>query len=177
MKNETQKANRKLTWQLWLFAAGFLAFGFALVPLYNVLCDITGYGDRTKLRQAASVVEAPDESRTVTIELISSVPTLASTRVGMNDSAPGPRTSSEMGISTSVPSSNICRAGVRLTVAGGGAASDGAAAGGGAGVAAGQAAARETTRANTPASANVARAPARRGGSAGRRCSRARSRA
>ena len=51
MKNEQQKANRKLTWQLWLFAAGFLAFGFALVPLYNVLCDVTGYGDRTKLRQ------------------------------------------------------------------------------------------------------------------------------
>jgi cytochrome c oxidase assembly protein subunit 11 len=57
---------------------GFLAFGFALVPLYNVLCDVTGYGDRSKLRQAASVVEAPDESRTVTIELVSSVPTFGS---------------------------------------------------------------------------------------------------
>ena len=61
MKNEQQKANRKLTWQLWLFAAGFLAFGFALVPLYNVLCDVTGYGDRTKLRQASKVVEASDQ--------------------------------------------------------------------------------------------------------------------
>lgn len=70
-----KKANRKLTWQLWLFAAGSLAFGFALVPLYNVLCDVTGYGDRSKLRQVASVVEAPDEARTVTIEFISSAPT------------------------------------------------------------------------------------------------------
>jgi cytochrome c oxidase assembly protein subunit 11 len=78
MKNEQQKANRKLTWQLWLFAAGFLAFGFALVPLYNVLCDVTGYGDRTKLRQASKVVDAPDESRTVTIEMVSSVPTFGS---------------------------------------------------------------------------------------------------
>jgi cytochrome c oxidase assembly protein subunit 11 len=78
MKNETQKANRKLTWQLWLFAAGFLAFGFALVPLYNVLCDVTGYGDRSKLRQAATVVEAPDETRTITLELVSSVPTFGS---------------------------------------------------------------------------------------------------
>src|SRR5262249_45100666 len=78
MKNDTQKANRKLTWQLWLFAAGFLAFGLALVALYNVLCDVTGYGDRSKLRQAATVVEAPDESRTLTIELVSSVPTFGS---------------------------------------------------------------------------------------------------
>ena len=69
------KANRKLTWQLWLFAAGSLAFGFALVPLYNVLCEVTGYGDRSKLRQAASIVEAPDETRTVTIEFISTAPT------------------------------------------------------------------------------------------------------
>ena len=66
---ELKKANRKLTWQLWLFAAGSLAFGFALVPLYNVLCEVTGYGDRSKLVEAASVVEAPDDNRTVTIEL------------------------------------------------------------------------------------------------------------
>jgi cytochrome c oxidase assembly protein subunit 11 len=70
-----KKANRKLTWQLWLFAAGSLAFGFALVPLYNVLCEVTGYGDRSKLVEAASVVEAPDDNRTVTIELISTAPT------------------------------------------------------------------------------------------------------
>jgi cytochrome c oxidase assembly protein subunit 11 len=72
------KENRKLTWQLWLFAAGFLGFGFALVPLYNVLCDVTGYGDRSKLQQAASVIEAPDDTRTITIEFLSSVPTYGS---------------------------------------------------------------------------------------------------
>ncbi len=75
MNDDAKKANRKLTWQLWLFAAGSLAFGFALVPLYNVLCEVTGYGDRSKLREAASVVEAPDEARTVTIEFISTAPT------------------------------------------------------------------------------------------------------
>jgi cytochrome c oxidase assembly protein subunit 11 len=72
---ELKKANRKLTWQLCLFAAGSLAFGFALVPLYDVLCEVTGYGDRSKLVEAASIVEAPDENRTVTIELISTAPT------------------------------------------------------------------------------------------------------
>lgn len=75
---ELNKANRKLTWQLWLFAAGSLAFGFALVPLYNVICDVTGYGDRSKLQQAASVVEAPDKTRTITLELISTAPTFGS---------------------------------------------------------------------------------------------------
>ena len=36
-----KKANRSLTRQLWIFAAGSFAFGFALVPLYNVhlRCD------------------------------------------------------------------------------------------------------------------------------------------
>jgi cytochrome c oxidase assembly protein subunit 11 len=76
--SDSQKANRKLTWQLWLFAAGSLAFGFALAPLYNVLCDLTGYGDRSKLRQSSSVIEAPDETRTVTVEFISSSPTFGS---------------------------------------------------------------------------------------------------
>ena len=73
---ERRRANRRLTGGLWLFALGSLAFGFALVPLYNVICDVTGYGDRAKLQQAATVVEAPDASRTVTLEFISTRPTV-----------------------------------------------------------------------------------------------------
>jgi cytochrome c oxidase assembly protein subunit 11 len=67
--------NRSLTRSLWLFAAGSFAFGFALVPLYSVLCDVTGYGDRTQLEKAAQVTEAPDLNRTVTVEFLSAVPT------------------------------------------------------------------------------------------------------
>jgi cytochrome c oxidase assembly protein subunit 11 len=70
----TDKANRSLTRQLWLFAAGAFAFGFALVPLYSVLCDVTGYGDRSKLREASTVVEAPDETRRVTVEFVTDAP-------------------------------------------------------------------------------------------------------
>jgi cytochrome c oxidase assembly protein subunit 11 len=73
--DEAHKSNRKLTRQLWLFVAGSFAFGFALVPLYDVLCEVTGYGNRNELRESASVVEAPDETRIVTIEFISSAPT------------------------------------------------------------------------------------------------------
>lgn len=68
-------ANRKLVRQLWLFAAGSFAFGFALIPLYDVLCDVTGYGNRTRLTEVSAVTEAPDENRTVTVEFISTAPT------------------------------------------------------------------------------------------------------
>lgn len=65
------EANRRLTRSLWLFAAGSFAFGFALIPLYDVLCDVTGYGDRKQLLQAAEVVESDALSdRSITIELV-----------------------------------------------------------------------------------------------------------
>lgn len=67
--------NRSLTRSLWIFAAGSFAFGFALVPLYRVICDVTGYGDRTQLAQAAQVNEAPDMNRTITVEFMSASPT------------------------------------------------------------------------------------------------------
>lgn len=73
MSNDKQ--NRKLARGLWLFAAGSFAFGFALVPLYRVLCDVTGYGDRTKLSQAAVVTESVATDRRVTIEFVSAAPT------------------------------------------------------------------------------------------------------
>jgi cytochrome c oxidase assembly protein subunit 11 len=69
-----RKSNRSLALRLWLFAGGFLAFGFALVPLYSVLCDVTGYGDRTQLVRANTVREAPVAGRTVTVEFLASVP-------------------------------------------------------------------------------------------------------
>jgi cytochrome c oxidase assembly protein subunit 11 len=68
------KANRSLTRQLWIFAAGSFAFGFALVPLYDVLCDVTGYGDRSKLVEASSFTAVEDQNRLVTIELLSDSP-------------------------------------------------------------------------------------------------------
>jgi cytochrome c oxidase assembly protein subunit 11 len=68
------KANRSLIRQLWIFTAGSFAFGFALVPLYDVICDVTGYGDRSKLVEASTFTAAEDKNRLVTIELISDSP-------------------------------------------------------------------------------------------------------
>jgi cytochrome c oxidase assembly protein subunit 11 len=71
--NDLQRQNRNMTWKLLAIAAGSFGFGFALVPLYNVLCSVTGYGDQSKLRQQVSAIEHPDVSRTVTVEFLADV--------------------------------------------------------------------------------------------------------
>jgi cytochrome c oxidase assembly protein subunit 11 len=71
--SELKRANRNMTWKLLAIAAGSFGFGFALVPLYNVLCSVTGYGDQTRLLQKVSAIEHPDLNRTVTVEFLADV--------------------------------------------------------------------------------------------------------
>lgn len=78
MTDDRDQQHRSLTRRLWLFAGCSFAFGFALVPLYDVLCEVTGYGDRSKLVEASTVVEAPVENRSVTVEFVSTAPTYGS---------------------------------------------------------------------------------------------------
>jgi cytochrome c oxidase assembly protein subunit 11 len=80
-----QRANRSLTWKLSGFAAGFLAFGFALVPLYDVLCEVTGFGNQKLLlvqsteRGAGEATRlVADEGRTITVEFITELPSVGS---------------------------------------------------------------------------------------------------
>jgi cytochrome c oxidase assembly protein subunit 11 len=70
---DTRRANRNMTLKLLAIAAGSFGFGFALVPLYNVLCSVTGYGDQTKLLQKVAAIEHPDVNRTVTVEFLADV--------------------------------------------------------------------------------------------------------
>ena len=69
-------ANKKLTLKLLGFALGSFAFGFALVPLYDVLCDITGFGDQSQLARARLATEAPDDSRTITLDFVAELPSV-----------------------------------------------------------------------------------------------------
>lgn len=71
--SELKRENRNLTLKLLGFALGSFAFGFALVPLYNVLCGVTGVGDQSKLLQRAKAVEHPDPNRTITVEFLGNV--------------------------------------------------------------------------------------------------------
>lgn len=60
-------------------ALGSFAFGFALVPLYDVLCAVTGFGDQKSLARASEVApQAADESRTVTVEFVADLPNVGS---------------------------------------------------------------------------------------------------
>jgi cytochrome c oxidase assembly protein subunit 11 len=71
--SDLRRENRSMTWKLLAIAAGSFGFGFALVPLYNVLCSVTGYGDQTKLLQKVSAIEQPQVNRTVTVEFLADV--------------------------------------------------------------------------------------------------------
>lgn len=65
--------HRKLVTQLLIVTVAMFGFGFLLVPLYEVFCEITGFGGRTGGQvQIATTVEA-DTSRTVTVEFVALV--------------------------------------------------------------------------------------------------------
>lgn len=62
-----------LVGKLLVFAVAMFAFGFlVLPPLYDVFCEITGYGDPGN-EAAVAAVEAPDLTRTVRIEFMTTV--------------------------------------------------------------------------------------------------------
>ena len=69
---QQQKENRGLVGRLLILAVAMFGFGFALVPLYDVFCEITGFGGRTNT-EAVTVAEAPDISREIRIEFMTTV--------------------------------------------------------------------------------------------------------
>jgi cytochrome c oxidase assembly protein subunit 11 len=63
-------ADRKLVKALLIMIAGSFAFGWALVPLYDVLCRAAGIGNAEAKAGRSVVVESIDPNREVTIEFI-----------------------------------------------------------------------------------------------------------
>ena len=70
--SDQRKQNRSLTGRLLILAIAMFGFGFALVPLYDVFCEITGFGGRTNT-EAVAVIEAPDLDREIRIEFMTTV--------------------------------------------------------------------------------------------------------
>jgi len=66
------KPDRHLALKIAGIGLAMFGFGFALVPLYDAFCAVTGFGGKTA-EVAASVVETPDRDRTVRVEFLSSV--------------------------------------------------------------------------------------------------------
>ena len=73
---EKRDSNRKLMLKLLGFAFGSFAFGFALVPFYDVLCDLTGFGNQKALAEARVAVEQPDDTRTIVIDFVADLPSV-----------------------------------------------------------------------------------------------------
>ena len=75
MSDVRRSRNASLAARLVLMAAGSFAFGFALVPLYDVVCEVTGIGSRDRLSRAGTADgQAPVENRIVVVEFTASVP-------------------------------------------------------------------------------------------------------
>ena len=70
--SDQQQENRGLVGRLAILAIAMFGFGFALVPLYDVFCEITGFGGRTNA-EAVAVEEAPDISREIRVEFMTTV--------------------------------------------------------------------------------------------------------
>ena len=78
MSGEQQQADERISAgliaKLVITTLAMFGFGFALVPLYEVVCEITGFNGRSEgLSLVASVDEAPVENRTVRVEFLTSV--------------------------------------------------------------------------------------------------------
>jgi cytochrome c oxidase assembly protein subunit 11 len=63
-------ANNKMVIKLVVIVFGMFGFGFALVPLYDVFCDVTGINGKTENTAAVYESIEIDESREVTVEFI-----------------------------------------------------------------------------------------------------------
>jgi cytochrome c oxidase assembly protein subunit 11 len=76
-QNGPRGQHRSLIIRLMIFTAGAFAFGFALVPLYDVLCSITGLGNQKSLSRAvAATRDNVDETRVITVDFMANLPTV-----------------------------------------------------------------------------------------------------
>lgn len=72
---ENPTSNRKLISMLVMGCIGMFGFGFALVPLYDVLCQKLGINGKTASTASNYQAITVDTSRIVTVEFISQVQT------------------------------------------------------------------------------------------------------
>lgn len=73
MSDDLKGKNAKLVRKLIVIAVLMFGFGYALVPLYNVLCDITGQNKKLQETAVGENEFAVDESREVTVEFITAL--------------------------------------------------------------------------------------------------------
>jgi len=70
---QTRSANRRLGFKLVVVTVAMFGFGYALVPLYDIICEVTGLNGRTADGPVAVNDRVVDESRTLTVEFMATV--------------------------------------------------------------------------------------------------------
>jgi cytochrome c oxidase assembly protein subunit 11 len=73
MSEGVGQKNTKLVRKLVFIVLGMFGFGYALVPIYNVFCDITGLNGKTGSEAIADVKYEIDLNRELTIEFVTSL--------------------------------------------------------------------------------------------------------
>jgi len=76
MKNtaELSHANRRIVVRLAVVVLAMFGFGFAMVPLYDVFCDITGINGKTgRIELEEALSKKVDDDRLVTVEFLATV--------------------------------------------------------------------------------------------------------
>lgn len=71
MNKSNEQKNKKIVSRLILIVVGMFGFGFALIPLYDVFCDITGLNGKTNETAVIYAADGIDDSRTITVQFIS----------------------------------------------------------------------------------------------------------
>ena len=66
-------ANKRMAMRLAVVTALMFGFGYALVPLYDIFCDITGLNGKTGVVQADTLDGQVDQSREVVVEFVANV--------------------------------------------------------------------------------------------------------
>lgn len=73
MAQQTPGTNKPIKpFKLLAVVFGMFCFGFALVPLYDVICDVTGLNGKTGGRYEVTNVLEVDESRWITVQFTTS---------------------------------------------------------------------------------------------------------
>jgi cytochrome c oxidase assembly protein subunit 11 len=67
------KSNARVLWPVVLVTVAMFGFGFALVPFYNLFCELTGLNGKVKTEAAAEAGYKVDESRELTIEFVTTL--------------------------------------------------------------------------------------------------------
>ena len=73
MSSDRARMNGKTARRLAVVVLAMFGFGYALVPLYDVLCEITGLGGRTGVVTAGALDGRVDTSRTVKVQFLGTV--------------------------------------------------------------------------------------------------------